>query len=84
MQAVENRVFGNQIQARCTQEVSILTWSPFTPMTGLESMSAQQGDTGASSVSKGLVVFSIVRDSECSECGEEVGKGSFLILPAAK
>jgi len=25
-----------------------------------------------------IVVFSIVRDSACSECGEELGKGSFL------
>lgn len=47
-------------------------------------MSAQQGDTGASSVSKGLVVFSIVRDSECSECGEEVGKGSFLFMESGR
>src|SRR5262249_30105516 len=53
-------------------------------MTGLESMSPQQADTGASSASKDLVVFSIVRDSECGECGEEMGKGNFLFLQSGQ
>lgn len=53
-------------------------------MTGLESMSAQQGDTGASSASKSLVVFSILRDSKCGECREEVGKGSLLFSESGR
>jgi hypothetical protein len=31
-----------------------------------------------------LVVFSILRDSACSECGEELGKGRLLRLEAAR
>ena len=30
--------------------------------------------------SKDLVVFSILRDSKCIECGEELWKGSFLFM----
>ena len=30
--------------------------------------------------SKDLVVFSILRDSKCAECGEELWKGSFLFM----
>ena len=31
-----------------------------------------------------IVVFSIVRDSSCSECGEELGKGRFLRMEKGK
>lgn len=47
-------------------------------------MRAQQGDTGPSSASTGLVIFSILRDSKCGECGEEVGKGSFLFMESGQ
>src|SRR6202166_4153480 len=33
---------------------------------------------GTSSVRDEIVVFWIVRDSACAECGEELGKGRFL------
>jgi hypothetical protein len=34
--------------------------------------------------SKELVVFSILRDSKCTECAEDMGKGSFLFLEEKK
>jgi hypothetical protein len=37
-----------------------------------------------SSASKGLVVFSILRESKCAECGEEMWKGSLLSMEAGK
>jgi hypothetical protein len=43
-------------------------------------MMGQQGDTEFQPASKGLVVFSILRDSKCVECGEELWKGNFLFL----
>jgi hypothetical protein len=39
-----------------------------------------QGDIEFQPASKGLVVFSILRDSKCVECGEELWKGNFLLL----
>jgi hypothetical protein len=53
----------------------------------METKSTPAGATPASSKMPGtgeLVVFSILRDSVCSECGEELGKGSFLRLDAAR
>jgi hypothetical protein len=38
----------------------------------------------SSKVSGELVVFSILRESVCSECGEELGKGRLLRLEAAR
>lgn len=38
----------------------------------------------ASPNGKDLVVFSIVRDSKCSECQEELGKGQFLTMENGK
>lgn len=40
--------------------------------------------SGASSPSKDVVVFSILRDSTCAECGEELGKGQFLRMEAER
>lgn len=39
---------------------------------------------GASSRSKDIVVFWIVRDSVCAECGEALGKGRFLRMEAER
>ena len=39
---------------------------------------------GASSRSKDIVVFWIVRDSVCAECGEVLGKGRFLRMEAER
>jgi hypothetical protein len=39
----------------------------------------RQGEKEAAE-DKGHVVFWIIRDSKCSECGEELGKGRFLVL----
>ena len=47
-------------------------------------MNAQQGDIRPSSASKDLVVFSILRESKCAECGEEVGKGSLLFTESGR
>lgn len=43
-------------------------------------MKAQQVGTGPDSATKDLVVFSIVRDSKCAECGKELPKGSLLFM----
>jgi hypothetical protein len=43
-------------------------------------MKGKQADTDLHSASKGLVVFSILRDSKCAECGEELWKGRFLCM----
>jgi hypothetical protein len=43
-------------------------------------MSGQQADTEFHSAPNDLVVFSILRDSQCAECGEELWKGSFLCM----
>ena len=40
----------------------------------------QQVDTEPFSVSKELVVFSILRDSKCAECGQELWKGELLVM----
>ena len=50
----------------------------------VETMKAQQGETGPSSASKDLMVFSILRDSKCGVCGEELGKGRFLFLESRR
>src|SRR5438093_2884826 len=44
------------------------------------SMMEQLVDAEFQPASKGLVVFSILRDSKCVECGEELWKGNFLFL----
>jgi hypothetical protein len=43
-------------------------------------MKAQQVGTGPDSATKDLVVFSILRDSKCAECGKELPKGSLLLM----
>src|SRR5882757_9174729 len=43
-------------------------------------MMARQSKVGSSLESKELVVFDILRDSKCSECGKELGKGDFLFM----
>lgn len=43
-------------------------------------MNPQHNEVGPSGKSKGPVVFSIVRDSQCSECGKALFSGDFLHL----
>jgi hypothetical protein len=43
-------------------------------------MMVRQSNTGSSVESKELVVFAIVRDSKCTECGKQLWKGDFLFL----
>jgi hypothetical protein len=43
-------------------------------------MMVRQSKIGSSLESKELVVFDILRDSKCSECGKELGKGDFLFM----
>ena len=43
-------------------------------------MMVRQSDIGSSLESKELVVFDILRDSKCTECGKELGKGDFLFM----
>jgi len=50
----------------------------------VESMKGAVGGGDSSSKSKELVVFSIIRDSTCAECGEELGKGRFLFLEGGR
>jgi len=45
---------------------------------------AEQAGTGASPISKDLVVFSILRDSKCAECGEELWHGSLLFMESGR
>jgi hypothetical protein len=45
---------------------------------------AARVDTGASPASKDLVVFSIVRDSKCAECGADIWHGSFLFMESGR
>ena len=45
-------------------------------------LNMQQNDAGANK--KDPVVFMIVRDSKCSECQEELGKGQFLTMEKGK
>ena len=40
----------------------------------------RQSNVGSSLESKELVVFAILRDSKCTECGKELWKGDFLFL----
>jgi phage FluMu protein Com len=47
-------------------------------------MRAERGAIGPSTKSTDLVVFSIIRDSRCSECGEVLGKGRCLYLEAGQ
>src|ERR1700730_5430879 len=47
-------------------------------------MKPQQGETEGSSVSKDLVVFSILRDSKCAECSAELWKGDFLSMESGR
>jgi hypothetical protein len=49
-----------------------------------EGMMAEQADSEASPASKDLVVFSILRDSKCAECGEELGRGRFLFMESKR
>jgi len=39
-----------------------------------------EGTTAQAAASKDLVVFSILRESKCAECGDELWKGSFLFM----
>jgi len=41
----------------------------------VQGMKGKQADTDVHSATKGLVVFSILRESKCAECGEELWKG---------
>ena len=43
-------------------------------------MMVRQSKIGLSLESKELVVFDILRDSKCTECGKELGKGDFLFM----
>jgi hypothetical protein len=43
-------------------------------------MKGKQADTHLQSAAKDLVVFSILRESKCAECGEELRKGRFLYM----
>jgi hypothetical protein len=43
-------------------------------------MMIRQSKIGSSLESKELVVFDILRDSKCTECGKELGKGDFLFM----
>jgi hypothetical protein len=45
---------------------------------------AEPADIGASPASKDLVVFSILRDSKCAECGEEIWHGNFLFMESGR
>lgn len=47
-------------------------------------MVADQANTGVSPPSKGLVVFSILRNSKCAECGEELWHGSLLFMESGR
>src|SRR6202022_3328910 len=47
-------------------------------------MKPQQCETEGSSVSKDLVVFSILRDSKCAECSAELWKGDFLSMESGR
>jgi hypothetical protein len=47
----------------------------------VEGMERQQGEAALQHpASKDLVVFSILRDSQCAECGEALWKGNFLLM----
>ena len=43
-------------------------------------MMVRQSKIGSSLEFKELVVFDILRDSKCTECGKELGKGDFLFM----
>ena len=45
---------------------------------------ASQVRTGALRLSKDLVVFSIIRDSKCAECGGELWHGSLLFMESGR
>ena len=45
---------------------------------------AEQVGTGPSHTSKDLVVFSILRDSKCAECGGELWHGSLLFMESGR
>lgn len=47
-------------------------------------MSTNRANNRASPPLKGLVVFSILRDSKCAECGEELWRCSFLIMESGR
>ena len=47
---------------------------------GDQSKKAAREAAPRNSKSSDIVVFSILRDSTCAECGEELGKGNFLHL----
>jgi hypothetical protein len=49
-----------------------------------DSMMAKQARTGAATTSKDLLVFSILRDSKCAECGEELWHGSLLFIEGGR
>ena len=49
-----------------------------------ENMKRAADGAESSSKSKELVVFSIIRDSTCAECGEELWKGRFLFLEGGR
>jgi hypothetical protein len=43
-------------------------------------MGIQQGETESPLASKDLVVFSILRESKCADCGSELLSGAFLYM----
>jgi hypothetical protein len=45
---------------------------------------ASQAGAGAFPTSKDLVVFSILRDSKCAECGWELWHGSLLFMESGR
>jgi hypothetical protein len=49
-----------------------------------ESMKPREGNQEPSSETKDLVVFDILRDSQCAECLEELWKGDFLFMEGGR
>jgi hypothetical protein len=49
-----------------------------------DSRKAGSGEADSSVESKGLVVFSILRDSQCAECLRELLRGEFLFMEAGR
>jgi hypothetical protein len=50
----------------------------------MEGMETLARDAGPYPKSKDLVVFSILRDSKCTDCGEELEKGRYLFMEAGR
>lgn len=57
---------------------------PHTPMDVKSTSTDSKSSDPTRSSSNEIVVFWIVRDSACAECGEELGKGRFLRMDAGR